>query len=102
MNDIIGNTFRIYPLIKGFIYELHTGEQGTTAKIGLSDMQKTQKKYLKRRWRIRQDYAAGLYDRTELRFALKEAQCVLLCNFCEANDVVLKRLEKSQHNTEQV
>lgn len=102
MKDLKGNLFGYYPMVKAFINNLKTGNQGPIAKNGLPLFQKVQNKYLKRKWRIRQDYTAGLYDRKGLRFELKEAQCVLMCNFCEANDVVLKRLEKSQHNTENV
>lgn len=102
MKDLSGNLFGYYPMVKAFINNLKSGNQGPIAKNGLPLFQKVQNKYLKRKWRMRQDYAAGLYGRTELRFVLKEAQCVLMCNFSEAVEVVLKRLEKFQHNTENV
>lgn len=95
MKKITGNTFRIYPTVKELVNELNSGEQGVVAQIGLSGMRKAQKKFLKKRWRIKQCYATGAVDRTELRLMLKEAQLELLCNFSCVTEHVLNRIATS-------
>jgi len=83
-------------MIRAYINERKSGEQKTFTQIGMPLFQKVQNRHLKRRWRIKQNYVAGIYSREELRCELKGAQLQVLSDFTEAVEILINRLEKSK------
>lgn len=96
MKSKSGNIMGYYPMIRNFINGCKSGERKPFAKISLPLLQKVQNTHMKRRWRIKQKHAAGVYSSEVFRFELKAAQLHMLNDFTEAMEISLKRYEKYQ------